>query len=90
MAIGKEEARRFAEELYKKYYVEDMGCAVLNTFDFAREVTELEGKFSTYRIREWRKALELWGYLVKISDRTIAIRLPEKEEGEEEPPKPVV
>ena len=89
MAIDKDSAKRFAEQLYRKYYVEDMGCAVLNTLDFAKEVAELEGKFSTYKIREWRKALELWGYLVRVSDRTVAIQLPDEDE-KVEPPKPAV
>ena len=77
MGITKEQWGKFAEGLIKRYWNEQAKLAIVRVDEFAREVTELYGGFSTWRVSEMKKSGMLYGYLYKYDDLTYVVTTPE-------------
>lgn len=76
MAILKAQWESFAERLTEKYWNAEIKAAVVRVDEFAREVSELFGGFSTWRVSEMKKAGMLYGYLYKYDDLTFIVSKP--------------
>ena len=76
--IEKELWKKFATMIVKKYYNPELKVTAVPHDDFDREVTEFTGGFSSYRIREWKKAGSLYGFLYRLDDLRYAVVLPQE------------
>jgi len=92
MGIKKEDCLAVAKILYKAYYKEQIiddkkvGRAFISKNQFAADLANspfMKKGFSTYRMKEWEKAMYLFGYLDEVDLFTYEILLPQEEGGNE-------
>lgn len=82
MAITKELWDKFAKSIYDKYFSEEAKKSrgtkgvLLSKDDFANEVAQLFGGYSTWRVNEMKKAGSLYGFLFRYDDNHYVINYP--------------
>ena len=84
MGITREFWFEFAKRLMEKYSTEvkdtetgkTIKCGLISKNDFAREVAETFGGYSTWRTNEMKRSGDLYGYLFRFNDSHYAIVMP--------------
>ena len=82
MAIKREQWEEFAKSIYERYFREEdkrlkgMKGVVLSKDEFASEVAQLFGGYSTWRVNEMKKAGDLYGFLFRYDDNHYVISYP--------------
>ena len=82
MAITKELWEKFAKSIYDKYFDEEtkkskgIKGVKISKDEFANEVAQLFGGYSTWRVNEMKKSGSLYGFLFRYDDNHYIINYP--------------
>ena len=82
MGITKELWEKFAKSIYDKYFNEEdkkskgLKGIVISKDEFANEVSQLFGGYSSWRVSEMKKSGSLYGFLFRYDDNHYVINYP--------------